>query len=832
MIRHRTVAALLAMMLATTVVGGLLNSPPVSAAAADPAASDSAVTVSGQGDFPNLKVTVSQTKNLINQTVKVSWTGGAPTVDLASFGINYLQIMQCWGDDPAGPDRTQCQFGASNAAVSGWASLRQVDAGPVDPNETLKPAAFGGTYVPFWAVGKDKPTGAATLNSNDFFDSQVTNEIPFARTHGDGSGEEFFEVETVRQAAGLGCGDKVIIGGVTQSQSRSCWLVIVPRSNKEVDGSTRTGQNGNNSYLQSSPLSQSNWDQRIIVPLEFQPVGQACPIGSPERPVVGHELVVDAVSSWQPALCAGGGTLFSYAQLPDDVARNQVQDGRLALVNNPIPPDQVPADHPLVYAPVGLSGLTFAFNIDHQPDRNAPPEILKLNGQRFTSMKLTPRLVAKLLTQSYERSVVPGDASVQNNPNGLLVDPEFLDLNPDYKSFVDFSVPVPDALVQLNGADVTSQLWSWVIADPDARAFLTGTPDPWGMVVNPGNQHLSLPTSIFPRNDQSCSDTVTPDPQNIDNNLTLTTCNLDLHPFAKDMHDAGRSASRGDTQGKIASIDAGDNIVPKSLPRQGAGQQALIAVVDVATAIRYGLPTAQLRNAAGTFVAPTPESLLAGEAAMKPSAVAGVLGVDLGSSDPKAYPLTALSYAVAATSKMDAATGKDYAAFLRYAGGPGQQQGLGPGLLPPGMVPLPASLKAQTIAAAATIEAQTAKTAPVPPAPAISAPTNAPTQNSTDGPNTAAGTNGTATNSGGGRPAATPPGVTAPGAGPPANVPTVIQTPVAVRRTPSLPAPAVGALLLVILIAGGLAATSAPVTRLLGGVLRRRLRKEVTPTEQ
>jgi hypothetical protein len=39
-------------------------------------------------------------------------------------------------------------------------------------------------------------------------------------------------------------------------------------------------------------------------------------------------------------------------------------------------------------------------------------------------------------------------------------------------------------------------------------------------------------------------------------------------------------------------------------------------------------------------------------------------------------------------------------------------------------------------------------------------------------------------------------------------------------------------LLLVILIAGALAATSAPVTRLLGGGLRRRLRKEVTPTEQ
>ncbi len=39
--------------------------------------------------------------------------------------------------------------------------------------------------------------------------------------------------------------------------------------------------------------------------------------------------------------------------------------------------------------------------------------------------------------------------------------------------------------MQLNGADVTSLLWSWVIADPDARAFLAGTPDKFGMVINP-----------------------------------------------------------------------------------------------------------------------------------------------------------------------------------------------------------------------------------------------------------------------------------------------------------------------------------------------------------
>ena len=107
MSRRRLVAALLAMSM-----GGVLNSVVAgpTPASADTAPSGSAATVSGTGEFANLKVTVSQTKNLINQTVQVSWTGAPPPNGSTT---NFLQIMQCWGDDPAGPDRTQCQFGVS-----------------------------------------------------------------------------------------------------------------------------------------------------------------------------------------------------------------------------------------------------------------------------------------------------------------------------------------------------------------------------------------------------------------------------------------------------------------------------------------------------------------------------------------------------------------------------------------------------------------------------------------------------------------------------------------------------------------------------------------------
>ncbi len=842
--RRRVAAAFLAMVLAAAVIGvGLLNFPLVSTAAADPVLADSAVTISGKGTFAKLRVTVSQTQNLISQTVTVSWSGGAPTLPSSGdFGLNYLQIMQCWGDDPAGPDRTQCQYGGSDTQASPSAGTfvrtRQVNYDFVDQKETIKrpQGSNDNVFVPFWPVGTDKPTGAAMSDRNDFFDSQVTNEIPLGSTHGDGTGEQFFEVETVRQAAGLGCGDPVTAGGVTKG--RSCWLVIVPRGNTEVNGSLRSGTNTDR--LESSPLSQTNWDNRLVVPLDFLPVGQACPLGAPERNVIGQELAVDAVTSWQPTLCAGGGALFSYTQLSDDVTRSKVLDGTtpgLALMTNPIAPDQPPPGHPLIYAPVALSGLAIAFNVDHQPSGDASPADLQLDGQRFASMKLTPRLVAKLLTQSYQSAVQGAHDYLKNNPLALTVDPEFLDLNPEYKGFANGNKPA-DALVQLDGSDATSLLWSWVKADPDASAFLAGTPDKYGMAVNPNNKDLALPTSTFPRNDQSCSQGILGAGDT--GNITANICTLDTHPFALDMHDAGRSAGRGDTEARTIGLGADQQTpVSKKIDRQDPGHQAIVAVVDAATATRYGLPTAELRNATGQFVAPTTASLLAGEKAMKPSPVPDVLASDPDATDPAAYPLTALSYAVTSPPALDAAAGKDYAAFLRYAAGPGQQPGLAPGELPSGLVPLPETLKAQTTAAAATIEAQAGKSAPGSPVqPLISsvvpglgtegAGSSTGDQSATAGPAAAAANAGGAVSAAGARGAGQTSATSS------ANAPEVSQQPVAgVRHTPMLPVSWwVSVVLVTTLIIGALAATSSPVMRLLGGGFGRRLRKGATPTEQ
>src|SRR5262249_36954324 len=134
---------------------------------------------------------------------------------------------------------------------------------------------------------------------------------------------EFFEMQTSIEAPALGCGDP-IPGPGGKLVGRPCWLVIVPRGNREVDGSVRTDSQLNG--LVSSPLSASNWANRLVVPLHFLPVGASCPIDTQDRPVMGQEMATEAILRWQPTLCAQRKVFFSFSQTSDDVARTQLAD--------------------------------------------------------------------------------------------------------------------------------------------------------------------------------------------------------------------------------------------------------------------------------------------------------------------------------------------------------------------------------------------------------------------------------------------------------------------------------------------------------------------------
>jgi len=733
--------------------------------------------VKGAGDFAGLEVTVSQTKDLVNQVIRIDWKGAEATLpDTDRFALNYVQIMQCWGDAQDGPRREQCQYGAANDGRGGQNTASRQLTLPrtvVDPEETQYPAPAGqpNVYVPFDAVNGETTTGA----DSKFFDGTTSNEIPYGRTRSDGTGFEFFEVQTGLEAPGLGCGQvsSAAPGG------RACWLVVVPRSDREVDGTVR-GVSSSDGLI-SSPLSSANWKHRLIVPLTFQPIGDSCPIGRPEQGTLGSELIAEAMSRWQPALCESGTTNFSYAVIGDTAARRRLLEPEPGLVflQRPIPAEQVPAGSEPVYAPVALSGVAIAFNVDRQTPVDADPGIKQRDGQRVTDIKLNQRIVAKLLTQSYRYDASGPGVVPDSNPFDLSRDPEFVALNPE---FAELQIPALGRIVlPLGLSDATRSVWEYVLADSAARSFLSGKADRWGMVVNPMYKRVDLPREDYPKADLQCL--AVP-------GASLPLCTLDSQAYSNDYFSSARALSRGESFNRATFDPNAQPAAWKRNPPQPSGKRALIAVVDTASAARFNLTVASLRNASGEFVAPTSKSLVAAARAVDLSV--GPAQPDPAAQVTGAYPLSAVTYAATVPSALSKADGRNYADLLDYAADDGQVPGTGKGELPEGYAPLPAALRGETASAARTVRTESGPT-----------PTPSPTATD-DGSDSGSG-------SGGGEPAGEPttdPTVEPTGSSEPSASPTATPDtrPVAATApTPADPVPSTRYALVVALVLGAAA---------------------------
>ena len=667
--------------------GALLAVPPAAAAPEQPRTSEaSAVTKSGTGDFADLKVTVSQTKNLVNQVVRISWEGGKPTrPDFGNLSVNYLQIMQCWGGTAEeGPPREQCIYGSQKAGNGGQNtnSRQMTTAGLVDPLEgKYKEFQFDDlSYVPFVSWTGKTTTG----NKSEFFDRYTSNESNHNRIRGDGTGEDFFEVQTGVESPGLGCGQS------RDGESPLCWLVVVPRGEYEVDG-TRRGLS-NNDVLDTSPLLASNWQHRIVFPLDFQPVGAACSINATETPLLGTDRVIEAISRWQPSWCAGDLGNFSYTVLSDLEAREKLKTDQpgMGFVSFGVPEEEAP--RPLVYAPVALSGLTVAFNVESQSSTLAPEAIRLRDGERMRGIKLTPRLLAKLLTQSYRYDAAPVPDKVEKNPYDLTQDPDFLKLNPQFEGL---RFPgLGHIVTTLGETDSARLVWDYIWSDPEAREWVKGKADPWGMEINPAYKRQSYPRSDFPRTDNTC---VTYSDREV------ALCTFDLFPFSGDLYAASRAASRGDT---LSTGTWDPNASPpayKKTPPQEPGRRAMVVISDSPLTTRFSLSPALMRNASGEFVAPTAESIRVAAAKAKPTGVPGVVQPDPGAKVAGAYPLTSFTYAATAPGALTEEAAQAYAGALEYIAGPGQVLGDSAGELPFGYAPLTDAEREATRAAATAI---------------------------------------------------------------------------------------------------------------------------------
>jgi hypothetical protein len=358
------------------------------------------------------------------------------------------------------------------------------------------------------------------------------------------------------------------------------------------------------------------------------------------------------------------------------------------------------------------------------------PDEVPLSGVRVEHINLTPRLVAKLLTQSYRQQFFGLNVSnppqnyawVVGNAPYLTLDPDFIQFNPEFQSaFVGSLRTASGVVVESSTSDAAYMLWQWVLSDPEASAWLAGNPDPWGTRVNPlfstnpsvnpsGVPFAATPPNNFPRNDPYCfqdSALVGNPPKPV-----RPLCMLDTQPLSLSMQTAAQ-ATRAANDGAKLELDpfapsAALAWISEGPERQG--NRSIFSVTDTASAARYGLQTASLSRAgddgsARSFTPPDQAGLLAGANAMVPSSVDGVMQPDPAQEPSGAYPLTMLTYGAVSPAGLDQTARNDYASFIEYGAGPGQEQGLAFGKLPPGYAPLPDALRAQARDAAAAIRA-------------------------------------------------------------------------------------------------------------------------------
>jgi hypothetical protein len=377
----------------------------------------------------------------------------------------------------------------------------------------------------------------------------------------------------------------------------------------------------------------------------------------------------------------------------------------------------------VVQAPVAVSGFAITYDID-DAEHNA-----------YTHLRLTPRLLAKLLTESYpaDPEVRDNYPALAHNPLNITWDPEFRALNP---GIPELSNEAAAEMINISSeADLTYALTSYINADPEARAWLDGKPDPWGMVVNPHYKDIALPVSSWPlrdtfdlpesyiKSDINPCYTYSPSPWlSLIANPTAILSNI-----AEDMQFALSNAEIACPNGDRDDLST---LKMQTLGRQPTGSRFLIGVTSLGEVYRYGLTPASLQTTANvpdpdakftdaegrSFVAPSTTTLRNAAALLKPDDNAGVwdfsyAAVHNDSSADDAYPGTMVIYADVPTTGLPKGDALKLAKLLRFAAGPGQISGLQNGQLPPGYLPITkanglASLATYTSTAANAVAAQ------------------------------------------------------------------------------------------------------------------------------
>lgn len=717
------------------------------------------------GDFDDLSVRVSKTKNLTDEVIGVTVSGmPGPTrdVQLADFstkpvGANFIQAMQCWGDPAAEDFYKNCQFGAAGYGDSPQAREVFLPGGvigsPVTRGTEVTDIPFRAadeteySSLPFGVPAPPVPNQPPAAPRVDELFSTTTSNEQLALVGTDGTASFGFEAQSAASAPHLNC------GGSTAGGSGRCWLVIVPRGEHASDESkgcvqTIPGLEPDLVAQRNSPINPAcdYWANRVVVPLDFQRVGGACAAGTAEVRLVGTELAATAMSSWQRQLCSTAKAAFTLNTVSDGLARDQLKSGQstFVLTNRPVTAEgldeegaQEIRDAAIVYAPTTVSAVSIAF-------------VAAKDRRVITDIKLNARLVAKLLTQSYSASSGGGfyrDLNLPGfgaGPQNLSADPEFVALNPGLANLGVGQLVVTGPA----GSDAIGQVWAYLRADNDARAFLQGDPDPSGMRINPyflpkGHPNAWVPVvaddpskpgdSLDPVGSQrkpvglvkedgtpmclcdTPTDTIvrsdeTQMPRTLAVQGQARYDALLAWPFAENYHQAASMVFRVDTGSKTQWSESAFNGTGQPLGKYVANglslpwDSYLNGLIDSPTALHFQLNQAQLQLPnQNAFARPDDSGMSQAVAAAVATGVPGVSVVDPAKLGAGAYPLTMITYSAVNLQKSTPELRASYANFLDYVATTGQVPGSGTGQLPAGYLPLDAAAVERTKAIAQTV---------------------------------------------------------------------------------------------------------------------------------
>ena len=551
-------------------------------------------------------------------------------------------------------------------------------------------------------------------------------------------------------------GDFVPAGGVSQINNPTYG-----------ESQNPAGQGGSTNPGSPTQNNGGCWTaDRIVIPLSFAPTSQDCPNTTPQFTAVGSPMMETQMQRWQAGWCTGQAPVhldYNF-EVGESAARLEFLAGTQALAARPdmalvtLPADaaaQQASSRKFTYAPLANSGTGIAYEADDGT-----------TGSQIGRMVLNARLLAKLTTQSYAlkysscttsppQSSFTCDPAVLKNPVSLFDDPEFQTLNGNCLPFgspanyvcgdhpagptwtrdsSDFPSDIAGTGQQASwggflptmlqpDSDMTYDLTGYIASNQDAAGFLGGSIDPWGTHVNNNYLHVSYPIQSISKLDQGWTNTNPQCPtqsgqpncfgaQVPDESMQASwNFQTDLDTIVRDLLVGQPTASNPHLQctNGLGSCPTVQSLQVAALASEWIGNRALLSELDLGDMNIFGFPAAELVNAAGKAVAPTQASVEAAVSDMKTNPDGITQFVNNSSTDPKAYPLAMVDYAMVPTCGLSHTEASALANFLTKAATTGQVQGEAPGQLAPGYYPLNAKQKAQTLKAAAEVKAQDCK---------------------------------------------------------------------------------------------------------------------------